>query len=274
MLDPLKKSVKSLLQTTGLRAPVERLYYNLRTASWEVLREDWHYRTQGAPDGLPVPPPDLIYQVIACRWASVYYTSGLRLVNDMSALLARHRYTWTDFEDVLDFGCGCGRMLRHLVGRTPATLYGSDYNPELIQWCRAHLPAEFTVNELAPPLPHAEASFDFIYARSVLTHLTAPLQKAWMQALHRVLRPGGLLYVTTHGRPMTGGLTPAQKAAFEANRLVETYPEVAGANLCSVFQTRAHVQQQLLRGFSLLDFVEGRPIPHLTQDIYLLKKQN
>jgi cyclopropane fatty-acyl-phospholipid synthase-like methyltransferase len=33
---------------------------------------------------------------------------------------------------ILDFGCGCGRVIRHRREATGASLHGTDYNPHLV----------------------------------------------------------------------------------------------------------------------------------------------
>ena len=118
-----------------------------------------------------------------------------------------------------------------------------------------------------------DASVDFIYARSVFTHLPAALTLDWMKELGRVLRKGGCLYFTMHGRPLAGGLSAQQKQQFEAGELVVTYASVAGENLCSTFASPAFVEENLMDGYALLDFVEGRNHEHLRQDIYLFQKR-
>ncbi|HET6569545.1 MAG TPA: class I SAM-dependent methyltransferase [Rhodothermales bacterium] len=268
----MKKAVKTVLDGMGVLEPAQHLYFNIRTASPSILARELRSRLFSPPDDLPLPPPELIFDVIGCRWAAVYLDSGARIVEDMRGILARNGYEVGDFESVLDFGCGCGRLIRHLH-QVLTRLHGSDYNPHLIAWCQQSLGfARFTTNALHPPLPYEGQTFDFIYARSVLTHLTEALQHEWMAELHRVLKPEGLLYVTTHGRPLTSGLSETHKAAFEAGQLVVTFPQVAGENLCSTYESRVFVETELLDGFDLVDFVEGRPSVHLRQDVYLLRK--
>ena len=64
--------------------------------------------------------------------------------------------------DVLDFGCGSGRLLRHWKASDRLRLHGTDYNADLIAWCQRHYRfARFSVNPLAGPLPYPDASFDF-----------------------------------------------------------------------------------------------------------------
>jgi SAM-dependent methyltransferase len=191
----------------------------------------------------------------------------------MDAVLRKNDRPLSSFGRILDFGCGCGRLIRHLPAHTGAELSGSDYNPALIEWCRDNLPfATFETNGLAPPLAFPDASFDFIYARSVFTHLPEDLQHLWIRELHRVLAPGGTLYLTMHGRPLARGLDETQRARFEAGELVVTFATLAGDNLCSTYATRAFVERELLDGFTLAGFIEGRDAEHLRQDVYLLQK--
>ncbi|NBC15826.1 MAG: methyltransferase domain-containing protein [Bacteroidetes bacterium] len=270
----MKKTVKAWLHHAGLLPVAQQFYFNAKTASPSVLRREVQYRLDSSPDGFSFPPSSLIFDVIACRWAPVYYDSGKRIVEDMDVLLRRHDIALSTFESILDFGCGCGRLIRHVETRTAAKLHGSDYNPELIAWCKRNLPfGEFFTNELAPPLQYADATFDFIYARSVFTHLPQHLQTQWMRELHRVLKPGGHLYFTMHGRPLVAGLTAEQQESFERGRLVVTYSSLAGENLCSTYASREYVERELLEGFALVDHLEGRDEEHLKQDVYLFRKQ-
>jgi SAM-dependent methyltransferase len=102
---------------------------------------------------------------------------------------------------VLDFGCGCGRLTRLFARAQPGwEAYGSDVNPDLVQWCADQLaPVRTTQNDLTPPLAFDAASFDLVYSVSVFSHLAAAAAQAWLADLARVLRPGGILLVTTHG---------------------------------------------------------------------------
>ena len=77
---------------------------------------------------------------------------------------------------MLDFGCGCGRVIRNWRSLDRTDIYGSDYNHELIAECGRNLHfAHFESNDLAPTLRHESDKFDLIFALSVFTHLPGEL---------------------------------------------------------------------------------------------------
>src|SRR5690606_30989044 len=114
-------------------------------------------------------------------------------------ILEKNGFNFDDFGSVLDFGCGCGRVIRHFHGHQPR-MFGCDYNSQLVDWSAANLGfAEFTTNMLAPPTSYGDGQFDFIYALSVFTHFPENLQKPWLEEMKRILKPNGLLFLTFHG---------------------------------------------------------------------------
>jgi ubiquinone/menaquinone biosynthesis C-methylase UbiE len=70
---------------------------------------------------------------------------------------------------------------------------------EAVQWCRENISkATFAVNGPLPPLSYPDATFDFVHRISVFTHLSEQFQFAWIPELHRVLKPDGLLLLTSY----------------------------------------------------------------------------
>jgi SAM-dependent methyltransferase len=110
-------------------------------------------------------------------------------------------------ERVLDFGCGSGRFLRHLLNAgTGAVFEGCDIDEPSVSWLAGHLPPPHTVflNDPDPPLPRPDGHYRLIYATSVFTHLTRTWS-SWMCELHRLLAQGGVLIATIIGAA-AGGL--------------------------------------------------------------------
>lgn len=68
-------------------------------------------------------------------------------------------------------------------------------------------------------LPFAAASFEWAYAEHFIEHITQPQAIAWLKELRRILKPHGLLRLTTPDlrRYVEGYLDPAA-AFFEAHR--------------------------------------------------------
>ena len=75
---------------------------------------------------------------------------------------------------ILDFGCGCGRVIRyfHKLSNN-SSFYATDIDEEAISWCQDQLSqiGEFVKNKESPPLPFGDEFFDFV---NTLTHLLKP----------------------------------------------------------------------------------------------------
>ncbi|WP_035796637.1 class I SAM-dependent methyltransferase [Kitasatospora mediocidica] len=57
--------------------------------------------------------------------------------------------------------------------------------------------SRFTQLDIGDPLPFADASVDWVYAEHLIEHIPLPVSIGWLAEVRRVLRPGGLLRVTT-----------------------------------------------------------------------------
>ena len=79
-------------------------------------------------------------------------------------------------------------------------MHGCDIDGDSVAWCRESLPTgHFEHASPEPPTPYEDRFFDLVIGCSVFTHLTEPMQEAWLAELRRVLAPGGLLVVSVHG---------------------------------------------------------------------------
>jgi SAM-dependent methyltransferase len=99
---------------------------------------------------------------------------------------------------LLDIGCGYGRALGLLFDRGFRNLIGFDPAAAMVAVAREHFPA-ITFAELVSP-PHLDLpdlSVDAVLLFSVLTCVpTDDGQRAIAREAERVLRPGGLLYIS------------------------------------------------------------------------------
>ncbi len=266
-----KENIKRILQSVHL--------YNVahRIRDWKPdLRMQFRnagYRIAGATDGLTIPPTRLIYLVILSKEIAWYLTSGIVSNQSISSVLHKNGYSFGNFQNILDFGCGCARVLRHWRPSNGQLLYGTDYNQELITWCQKNLSslAQFKTNQSSPPLDYGDNKFDFIYALSVFTHLNEDLQRAWMRELSRVLKPNGLLYITVHGNSRLYQLSKEEKQQYLKGNLVVKQEDQSGSNFCASFHPEQYVRSILAREYEIVDFVISGQTD-MDQDVYLLRK--
>jgi SAM-dependent methyltransferase len=246
-----------LAQRAGLIRPAFRAY--------EVAVAARPGRTV-AVDGPSLPPRRLMVRVAGTADADWFVRSGRAAYDAIAA-----HVPLDEVSSVLDFGCGCGRVLRYWRDR-PGTVFGTDQDAGAVDWCAAHLPfAHVARNDLAPPLAHDDDSFDLVYALSVFTHLTAELQSAWRDELRRVLRPGGRLLLTTHGASYVPRLDAAEREQFERGELVVRWGDLPGSNLCSAYHPERYLRETLAQGFELDELVPEGALGNPTQDLVVLR---
>jgi SAM-dependent methyltransferase len=263
----VKNALLRLLGRTRLLAPTYRAYERLRAARMP------HAPEPTAADGLPVPPAHLIVRVAGTADAAWFLESGRLAAESIRDVLDRAGASIEAMDSILDFGCGCGRVIRNWA-RLDSRIAGSDLSGGAIDWCRSNLFfARFQTNGLSPPLAFADASFELAYALSVFTHLPEAIQHEWMDELHRVARPGGFVVLTTHGKRYLERLDDEERSRFRAGELVVRWGEVPGTNLCTTFHPPAWVRERLLpHGFEEVAFVPEGAAGNPYQDLFLLRR--
>jgi len=263
----LRRNLLDLMDKVHLARPATQAYELALAAKGAATRVT-------APDGLPLPPARLRAQIGPSHAnPRVFLESGRTQAELIRTLVDEAGTSIDDVGALLDWGCGCGRVLRHWSQLEHTRVFGCDINPNMIAWCRENLPfATVAVTDLEPPLPYEEETFGLLYAFSVFTHLTEELQHAWMRECERVLAPGGYLLISTMGEYYLsrGRLSSAEEESFQNGDVVVLYEGAPGTSLCSAYHPSAYVHEQLARGFEVVAF---RPTaaggPH---DLHLLRK--
>lgn len=234
------------------------------------------------PDGLPLPPIDLVRITSGCIKQALtspetlyrsFYETGVAGARYIREALARNGAPLEGLGSILDLGCGCGRIMRHWSDLAGPALHGCDYNPYLVEWCSEHLPfADFAVNPLEPDLPFEDEQFGLVYAISVFTHLDAPLQAPWIAEVTRVVKPGGWILLTVNGAERAAKqLKPESQERFRAGELVVRRARSSGTNACAAFHPESYVRAVLGRGLETVEHVPGGA-EDVRQDLVLLRK--
>ncbi|VXD15519.1 conserved hypothetical protein [Planktothrix serta PCC 8927] len=148
----------------------------------------------------PVPPKEIM--LVFAENEQYYLNSGKTQVQVMLSVLRESGYFLKTGSRILDFGCASGRILRELADLSDiCEMWGTDINADCIAWCQQNMspPFHFFVGTTMPHLPFEDRYFDLIYAGSVFTHID-DLADAWLLELRRILKPGGLAFITIQER--------------------------------------------------------------------------
>jgi len=136
---------------------------------------------------------------------------GFRFYRALKEYCQLYHPIHSDFR-VLDFGCGWRRITRFFFNDLKdENVIGVDVNRKIIKFCRSnmHYGKWFSINPLVPKKAWEksfpfyrlqENNFDLIFAHSVFSHLEENVARDWIKEFARLLKPEGLLIITTWGR--------------------------------------------------------------------------
>lgn len=231
-------------------------------------------------DVAPPPPKHLQVRVVA-GYRPGFLESGYRMVGCLDSALREAGKELTDFNSILDFGCGCGRVTRAMRKLLPTCdLHGTDIDEEAIGWLKENYGrfAHFTVAPHRPPTSYGDGQFDLIVGISVFTHLPEDLQVLWLQELRRVSRPGGYILLTTHGEHFYPVLDArALRGLKERGFYYTDFGSNYGQSIAlpdfyqTAFHTHPYIRRQWGRFFDVVDIrtrgLDGR------QDVVLLQRR-
>ena len=244
------------------------------------------FRKMVLRDNFPIPPDEFREGYCSGRDIS-YWLHGLVCFLKTMKTVEDHGL---QVKSVLDFGSASGRVARHFRNQLDdVTVWAADINPDHIAWLRTHIPRNpksVLVGEL-PGLPIADNSLDLVCAYSVFTHIDQQ-ETGWLLELHRVLRPGGMAYLTVHNDDTWA----AMRKIDPSNRLIKSMlmtPEFSieqlqnpipqgktvfhfadtGPYRSQVFHSDDYLRQSWGRFFRILEI---QPLGHYNQSVVLLTK--
>lgn len=254
LLDPVRRLYRRSLPAV-FRDRVRWLLANLgpalRSAPQDLLRR--RHR------GLPVPGPVLRSRVARDCSRGAFLADGTRLADSVLEALRAAGLGDLSGRRWLDFGCGSGRVARHLIATVAALEYsGVDVDAPAIRWCQRHLPGRYLTTTPAPPTPFPDACADVVIAISVFSHLDPAAEVEWLRELERLLAPGGVLLASTHSERLTWelpNLTPEQLGILAASGRLFV-PGSGRFNAASAFHTRAGLERRWGRYLRLLHYAD------------------
>ncbi|MEM1379244.1 MAG: class I SAM-dependent methyltransferase [Pseudomonadota bacterium] len=262
-LRPVRLLLRDVAEKLGLLGIVFRLTERQRARKDVPERDD---------EGRPLPPASLMVSVSGEADWQAFLSTGKQHADILNACARDAGTSFHKAEAILDFGCGCGRILRHLPPERAAALHGCDINPQAIDWCTEHLPGQFEKTELTPPLPYSDRQFDLIYLVSVFTHLREKTQQRWAGELARITKPGGVVLLTFHDEffwrlPEFG----IDQQTVETQGIVVRNDNLEGSNLLATYQSRAHLEALMSEHFECLNH---RPADErLAQTVAILRRR-
>lgn len=231
------------------------------------------------PTGIPFPPPPHLQIRVAGIYYPEFFEHGETLLQALERALHANGKDLTSFPTVLDFGCGCGRVLQAFRSRAHPSqvLHGTDIDGEAIAWCQKNCSelAQFSVNPSSPPTEYSDNTFDLVFSVSVFTHLPEDLQFAWLGELQRVTKSGGYLLLTCFSEQYFDQVPAAERAAARGHTFFYDEEGVTTAGLPEfyrqAFHTREYIRSRWSEFFDVLDIRERAVDDH--QDIVVCRRR-
>ena len=108
-----------------------------------------------------------------------------------------NQYLKNPLATILDYGCGYGRTLAELSRAGYTRVVGTDFSEAMLGRARREVPHSMLVRNDGSALPIKSESIEAVLLFAVLTCIPDDNdQQVLLNEVERVLRPGGLLYIS------------------------------------------------------------------------------
>jgi SAM-dependent methyltransferase len=261
--------IQHTLRQIGLLPIVEKLRFALSVFKYQSKNKSFIMENPQ----FELPPQALAYDAYSAPDWYFYKKSGLETAIFLANIAKKYLHDVVS-PRVLEWGCGPGRVIRHipLAFPTNTKIYGSDYNQATITWCNKKIPQiNFVLNELQPPLAFEDGFFDFIYSISVFTHLSEEVSRQWIADLFRIARTGAILVITTNGDSRRNFLLPDELKTYHEKGVVIRDKVEEGKKMFFACHSPQYLTQVLFKSFEVLEHTSAA-FPHTGQDYWILRK--
>ncbi|HZZ20092.1 MAG TPA: class I SAM-dependent methyltransferase [Opitutaceae bacterium] len=156
-------------------------------------------------------PDDLVIKVNGSKDVQTFLGIGRCVVEVLELEIGQ---LW-ECPNILDFGCGLGRVLKPLSDRAPySKLVGFDIDVAMLDACRFLLDDQ-KIRLVSSTASLPDASFDLVFAISVFTHLDTSID-LWLKEINRLIRPNGRALLTYHDETLFAEMVVAGQIADRA----------------------------------------------------------
>lgn len=184
------------------------------------------------------------------------------------------------FKDIIDWGCGSGRLTMHIANYFKnANVVGVDVDPVNIDWCNQNLNS-FDALQIpwSTPTSLESKKYDLLFAFSVFSHISRKNIQIWLSEIYRIMKNNSYLIITTLG-PIS---TASRKAGESFYKKLEENGYVEWVNkgqiddqrptedhYLNIAMTYEFAKQQFSVYFDVLGLVKGLG----PQDAWILHKK-
>ena len=150
----------------------------------------------------PVPANSSMRKTTASGSITRYFTTGIECYMPIVVMAEKYGLNLRRGDlDILDFGCGVGRLLLQFTRNYKNNnYYACDIDDTSVNFIKRNYKNVLSyVNDHKPPLVYQDNTFDLIYSLSIFSHLNLEDQESWLAELSRVTKKDGFLFLTIEG---------------------------------------------------------------------------
>lgn len=256
-------------------------YVDKKTKRPLRMEHNYYYYDILADKKLPIPDTDRRIRVHGGDSESAFLMEGFSTYMKLKyALRKTIGKDYNDLSNILDWGCGCGRMMRYFRDVKGPSIRGVDIDSDNVSWCNRNLPfSHFIQIPLHPPTALEDSSFDLLIGVSIFTHLREKEQFEWLGELRRLTSDEALLLMTVHSDTTVCrvGLSQDRYAFFRKKGFLDIgkNPDMdkvmKGEDYYrNIIHTREYIMENWSKYFKILDIIPGYIGNH--QDLVVMRK--